>query len=239
MFNVVKNKSKSTNVIVFYILFFMLIACIVSIKIFRVQVCNSEEIKDSLIGEKVNVNGEDLELTRENLLDVKIISRETEKNEKDKVKVRLKIDTSKSIEDINGIVDFIYRDGNWNYDKAYTEDVFNMNLESKNSEDVNVIEKLILEEIKSDGVCKFKKLSKYKEVYLKADEKSIESLKIDNYKIREDYSIRAEISGKIYLENYKESFLFTGFVSISRKLKDGRRKNAKDIIIYDVPLNKE
>lgn len=239
MFNVVKNKAKSTKAIVFYILFFILIACIVSIKVFSVQVYSSEQIKDKLIGEKINVNGDDLELTRENLLDVKIISRETEKNEKDTVKVKLKIDTSESIDDINTIVNFIYRDGNWDYDKAYIEDVFNINIDSKDGENVNVIEKLILEEIKGDGVCKLKKLSKYKEVYLRSDEKSIESLKIENYKMREDYSIRAEISGKIYLEKYKESFLFTGFVSISRRLKDGRRKNAKDIIIYDVPFNKE
>ena len=327
MFNVMKNKAKSTKAIVFYILFFILIVCIVSIKVFSVQVYSAEQIKEKLIGEKINLKGEDLELTRENLLDVKIISRKTEKKEKDIVKVKLKIDTSELVEDIDTTVNFIYRYGNWDYDGVCVENMFNVteyedvkkylnnyfkergiqvedkleivsplikktsniklsdesifsgkefyiditlfngvcsqnckvkgiiecnkdklevkditidsksNIYEEKDEDFKVIEKLVWEEIEREGVFKLKKAAKYKEVYLKSDEKSIESLEIKDCKIREDYSIRAEVSGKVYLQKYKENFLFTGLVSISGKLSEGRRKNAKDIVIYDVPFN--
>mgnify|MGYP004549341547 FL=1 len=326
IFIVEKYKDKKVMAIVFGVIFIILIGSIICITTLSIKVDNSEEIKEKLIGKTINLNGDNLEFTEENLLDVQVIYRKTERDVKDIVKVKMKVNRNESLENIESTVYLNYKNGEWNYDKIIcgevhgiteneelekylinyfkekgietTDDirifpstikkisnvnlseqsiysgkeffidvvlynglcsqscklrgiiyydkeklgVKNVAIDSKGNiskdKDVNLnfIEDIVKDEIDDNGIFKIKNLNRCKEIYLKLEEKSIESFEIKDYRVKDDYSIRVEINGEIYLKKYKESFVFDGIIFISRNLSEGHRKNAKDIIIYDVPL---
>lgn len=104
--------------------------------------------------------------------------------------------------------------------------------------DIKVIEKVVSTEILSGGIFKLENSNKYKEEYIKFDSNSIDGLSIKDYIVKDDNSIRAEVEGKIHLQEYEDNFDFDGIVSITGKLSSGSIRNSKSINIYNVPFNK-
>ncbi|MBE6047420.1 MAG: hypothetical protein E7213_03265 [Clostridium sp.] len=102
-------------------------------------------------------------------------------------------------------------------------------------DNLNAIKKVVNDEIESGGIFKLENSGEYKESYIKSDESFIRNLEIKDFLIRDDCSVRVEVNGKIFLKKYENDYEFNGIVSISDELSDGSRKNAKSIVIYNVP----
>lgn len=107
----------------------------------------------------------------------------------------------------------------------------------ENSLDESIIKSIVFSEILNKGYFTLENNGGLYEEFIELKEDDIKDMNIKSYIIREDSSIRAEVEGTVYLEEYEDEFKFDGIVVISNELCNGNMNNAKKINIYDVPFN--
>lgn len=111
-------KRNKEYIVCIIIIFIMLIGIGVIIDILTVSVPNNEEIKSLLLNRELHIGDEIYTISEENLEDIKIISRVTNKDVSDSVYLKLVINIDGIVYEAKGTVNFIYTDEGWTYDNS-------------------------------------------------------------------------------------------------------------------------
>lgn len=111
-------KKNKEYLICIIIIFIMLIGIGIIINILTVSVPNNEQIKSLLLNKELNIEENIYNISEENLQEIKVISRVTDKNVSDSVYLKLVINTDGIIYEAKGTVNFKYTDEGWVYDSS-------------------------------------------------------------------------------------------------------------------------